>query len=171
MVILNLYPFVGVSSEISDDIYEIYDDGMYLQTTEEPVSEQSHTPEDGNFESLHQKFAPPVPKSYTKRPVPPIPYKPPRSQSLPTADEKDSTYTKVNRPTVRPLVPRKQIFPRQVSQELDEKLSRRLKSADFEDSFIRKPFVESNCHSFEVLYDFNAEEYCKNNNLGDSCNN
>ena len=137
---------------------------MYLQTTDEPASLQSHNPEDRNCESLHQKIPPPVPKSYPKRPVPPIPYKPPRSKQ-PTADEKDSTYTKVNRPTVRPPVPRKQIFPRQVSQELDEKLSRRLKSADFG---TQNTIVESKCHTFEVLYDFNADEYCRNNNLGDS---
>ena len=158
---------------------------MYLQTTEEQATAPSDISEDRNFESLHQKIALSMPKSNTRRPVPPIPYKPPRSKQ-PTATEKDSTYTKVNRPTAKPPIARKPILPRQVSHELDEILSQRTKSGDFgtqktnisdtnpgsntdfENSFIEEPFVEPDYHLFEVLFDFDAEEYCENQNLYDS---
>ena len=86
--------------------------------------------------------------------------------------------------TARPPIPGKPILPRQVSKELDEKLSQRTKSADFgthqtcvtkpetkahfDNSFIKEPLVEPDYHLFEVLCDFNADEYCRSQNLGDS---
>ena len=185
-------PIEGVSSGFNDDIYELYDDGMYLQTTGDQESQPSRISENRNFESLHQEIAHTMPKSSTRRPVPPIPVKPSRTKQ-PTADERDSshsTYTKVNRPTAvataRPPIPGKPILPRQVSHELNEKLSQRTKSGDFgihktnisdtnpgsntdfENSFIEEPFVEPDYHLFEVLFDFDADEYCENQNLYDS---
>ena len=182
-------PIEGVSSGFNDDIYELYDDGMYLQTTGDQESQPSRISENRNFESLHQEIAQTMPKSSTRRPVPPIPVKLSRSKQ-PTADERDSshsTYTKVNRPTARPPIPGKPILPRQVSHELNEKLSQRTKSGDFgkgqtnicdtnprsntdveASSFIEEPFVEPDYHLFEVLFDFDADEYCENQNLYDS---
>ena len=63
---------------------------MYLQTTEEQSTTPSDISEDRNFKSLHQKIALSIPKSNTRRPVPPIPVKPSRSNQA-TAVERDPT--------------------------------------------------------------------------------
>ena len=82
------------------------------------------------------------------------------------------------RPSARPPIPRKPLFynsirTRQLSEELNEKFSQRSQCGtsqsekisendpidNFEDSFIDESFVDSDCISFEVLYDFDADNY------------
>ena len=175
----------GVSSGYNDDIYESINESTYLETTDCNVN-----PSSTSIIAIDEYF------NYIQSPQGINPTPKTSTLKIATEPEKDPIYAGskskdenpiLNRPSARPPIARKPLYynsfrTRQLSQELNEKFSQRSQIGtsqselisennpvdNFEDSFIDESFVDSDTISFEVLYDFDADNYCRKENLHNS---